>query len=422
MWILYDLAFLVFSLFSLPRLLRRQWLKTLPERLGRLPSSVSQPSSRPRLWLHAVSLGEALAARPLIERLRREFPETQLLFSTTTLTGRSAMERFRKPDEPLFYFPFDLGLITRRVLRQIRPTLFVTMETELWPNLFLELRRQGVPAVVVNGRLSGRSFRNYRRIRLLLRSPLEAVHLFCMQTQEDASRIESLGISRERIEVVGNMKFDAFRSQTPVDLEALRRRLGLTEKDFLWVAGSTHRGEEGEILEAFRRLRESYPALRLLLAPRHPERSQEVARLSGQKNLESFLVSALDSRLGPASPPVLILDTVGELSQLYRLATVVFIGGSLVPHGGQNLLEPAFFARPILFGPHMENFKDITAIFLKHQAACQVRDRSELVEILQQLLEKEEKRHAMGERARRLIEEQQGATERTVIHLRRLVR
>ena len=418
MWMLYDLAFFVFSLFSLPRLLRPQWLKTLPERFGILSPSISRPSSRSRLWLHAVSLGEALAARPLIERLRQEFSKTQLVFSTTTLTGRSAMERFRKPDEPLFYFPFDLSIVSRRTLRQVRPRFFVTMETELWPNLFLELRRQGIPAIVVNGRLSSRSFQRYRRVRFLLKSPLEAVHLFCMQTQDDADRVKSLGVPGGKIRVVGNMKFDAFRTQEGTDLQTLRRRLGLQQEDSLWVAGSTHRGEEEQILEAFQQLRANYPMLKLLLAPRHPERSGEVARLGGQKNLESLLISTLDSR---ASPPVLILDTVGELLQMYRLATVVFVGGSLIPHGGQNLLEPAFFARPILFGPYMDNFKEIAALFLKHRAACQVRNRSELVEMLKHLLEKEEERRTMGQRALKLVEEQQGATDRTLVCLRGLL-
>ena len=418
MWILYDLAFLVFSVISLPRLLKREWRRTLFERSGRLPSSLAHPSSGARLWFHAVSLGEALAARPLIERLRQEFPKVKLVFSTTTLTGRSALERFRRQDEPLFYFPFDFHLITRRVLRQIRPSLFVTMETELWPNLLLELRRQNIPSVVVNGRLSGRSFQSYRWVRLFLRPALEGVSLFCMQTEEDAKRLEALGVLRKKIHVVGNMKFDILPKALS-DPEALRRRLGLKEEDRLWVAGSTHRGEEAEILEAFRQLRLSQPTLKLLLAPRHPERSQEVARLSEQKKLPSLFVSRLDSRM---SPSVLILDTVGELSQVYRLATVVFIGGSLIAHGGQNPLEPAFFARPILFGPHMENFKEIAALFLRHQAACQVRSRSDLVETLRQLLGKEDQRRAMGKRAQQLVEQQKGATGRTVACLRALIR
>jgi 3-deoxy-D-manno-octulosonic-acid transferase len=292
----------------------------------------------------------------------------------------------------------------------------VALETELWPNLLRALATAGVPAVVANGRISDRSFRRYRLVRGLFRRVLDHVSLFAMQSEEDARRIIALGARPERVLVTGNLKMEAPRADPGV--ESLWRRLLHLGEERVWIAGSTHRGEETAILDAFLELRRDGEPLCLILAPRHPERADEVEALARERGL----TAVRRSRLTAGAPrDLILLDTVGELAALYAIADVIFVGGSLVPAGGHNVIEPALHAKPVVFGPHMQNFREAAALLLRAQAARQVPDATRLVPVLQQLLGDGDARRRLGEAAWHAVSAHQGACERTLEALERLL-
>jgi len=354
-------------------------------------------------------LGESLAAVALVEEIRKQFPNIQFSFSTTTRTGRVVLEKLRKEDEVLFYFPLDLSWVVRRVVQKLDPDIFATLETEIWPNLILALKEKNIPILLLNGRISKKSFRRYRWVRWAIRDALKEIELFCMQYPEDGERILKLGGRPEKIHIVGNMKFDLSLSPEGVSSHEVRRRLGLEAEETLWVAGSTHPGEERSLLEIYQVLSRNHPNLRLLIAPRHPERTKEVVKLIGTFHRPATLFSENGSRKEDA---VFVLDTVGQLRSLYAASDLVFIGGSLVPKGGQNLLEPAFFAKPILFGPHMDNFQDIVQLFLEGKAAVQVRSQEELASAARLLLKDASLRRSLGEKAKQIVLAHRGVVDR----------
>lgn len=417
MFLIYDLAFLIFGLISLPiYLLRRRFPRGLRMRAGRIPSTVlSALEPGPVVWIHAVSVGEVMAARTLVEALKSEHPDIRILFSTVTPTGQALARKALPAIDALIYFPFDLSWIVRRVVARVKPALFLFLETELWPNFLGELARRGIPAVLINGRISRRSYPRYRWIAPFLKLTLRRVALFLMQSQEDAQRIISLGAPRPRVRITGNMKFDALaRESEPRELDAAGGGVfKLAAEERLLMAGSTHGGEEAKILEVFKALREDFPVLRLVLAPRHLERLPEVRRLVARCGFQPVLFSqAKESHNGKGE--VILLDTLGDLRFLYRYASFVFVGGSLVPHGGHNCIEPARFGKPILFGPHMQNFQDIAELFVMKGAAGQVRTLDEMIERLRRWIFYPQDAEGYGTRARRLVEENEGATVRNV--------
>ncbi len=409
MFVLYNIALFLFCLFYLPIFfLKKKSGDHLGERFGSVPE---KRGAGKVFWLHAVSLGEALAASEFVKDLRIRFPSIRFAFSTTTRTGRLALEKIRARDDTLFYVPLDFGSVVERALERIKPDYFATMETEIWPNLIYALKRARVPIFLLNGRISKKSFRRYRWVRWALSTSLEKIDLFCMQYPEDGDRIRQLGAPPEKIHVVGNMKFDLTLAKEEVPLEALREKLGLLQEEKLWVAGSTHPGEEKALLEVYTILSRDHPTLRMLIAPRHPERTKEVVKLIATFHREASLFSENGKpRREPSS--IFVLDTVGQLKSLYQAADFVFIGGSLVPKGGQNLLEPAFYGKPVLFGPYMDNFRDIVSLFLKKEAAIQVENQEELAHATRLLLEDEALRRSLGEKARELILENQGVVRR----------
>ena len=394
-----------------------RYRRTFRERMGRLPPALPTPSV-PSVWVHAVSVGETLTARPLLRALKERFPERPLFLSTTTVTGAAVAQRDAGGADGILFAPFDWPVPVRRVLGRLQPALLVLMETELWPNLIHEARRRGTRVAVVNGRLSPRSFARYRRVRLLLARLLGEVDAFLMQGEAHAQRMLALGAPRERVRVAGNLKYDAVGEPRPPD-ELAALIPGGTEEAPLWIAGSTVAGEETLVLAALRRARARAPGLRLLLVPRHPERFAEAAALSERAGFRTQRRSALG---GPwTDGDVLVLDTLGELPRLYALATVVFVGGSLVPAGGHNVLEAAVAGRPVIVGPHMENFQEIADELGADGALLRADSADALGDLLAALIADPGRAEDVGRRARAVVDRNRGALQRTVEALAALV-
>ena len=394
--------------FAVRRLKRSGYERAFAQRFGRYGADLPP---EPRCWIHAVSVGEAATAVPLVEAIARRWPGLAIVMTTVTPTGARVVADRLHDSVTHRYFPLDLPGAVRRALDAVRPRFFIGMETELWPNFLRLLARRGVPAMVANGRISDRSFRRYRRVRFLTSRMLRDVTVFAMQSNEDARRIIALGALPERVVVTGNLKSDLAPAES--DVESLwRKLLGLGEEDPVWIAGSTHRGEETAVLDAFVRLRSRFPGLTLLLAPRHPERVPEVERLARERGLDSVRRSNLPrARDGHA---VVILDTVGELARIYRVATVVFVGGSLVPAGGHNMLEPALLGKPVLFGPHTSNFRESAELLLSAGGATLVDAADGLEPALTKLLSDADLRLRMGEAALQAVASRRGALKQTL--------
>jgi len=410
----YDIGLLALFVLTLPyflfqKVVRGRAYAPLAARSGRLSPAVN-PDGTPSIWVHAVSVGEVLASRGLLAEIKRRFPNRRLVVSTTTVAGQELAQRGLPGVDAVFYAPVDSRGAVRRALDRVNPSLLVLMETELWPNLIHAARRRGTRIAVVNGRLSPRSFPRYRAIRPLLRPLLAEVDLYLMQAEPHAERARAIGAPAERVNVSGNLKYDVAEPAAPDPALA-----GILEgRHPVWVAGSTVGGEEEIVLAAFRKLREQAPGARLVLAPRHPERFDVVAQLVEAGDLRSARRSLLNGETPAAeSIEVLVLDTIGELASVFGHARVAFIGGSLVPRGGHNVLEAAAAGCPVIVGPHMENFQEIASEFLGAGALVQVRDAEDLVPALLALWNDPARRQEVGQRGRRLLERNRGAIART---------
>lgn len=419
MHFLYSAALVCYALLMAPRLLyeavrHRKYVGTMRERWGRLPAGIN-PAGRPSIWIHAVSVGEVQAARALIPGLRDRYPDHPLWLSTTTQTGRAVAARVEGVDG-LFYFPLDLPAAVDRVLDRVRPALFLAVETELWPNLLRRCARRGVRTMLVNGRVSDRSYPRYRLVRRLFRRVFADVDRYCAQSEESARRLVALGAPADRVAMTGNLKFDAAPSPSAdarSRVEELLRDLPSARERPVVMAASTHPGEEGPVLDAWRRLRARAPDRFLVLAPRHPERAAEVAALAAERGIAVVRRSRLPG--GGAGPvDVVVLDTVGELAALFGMATVVFLGGSLAPVGGHNVIEPAAWGKPVVFGPHMRNFAEIADLFLANRAARRIAGAEELEPVLEELLSDPRARAALGAAARSLVAAHRGAAARSL--------
>lgn len=418
MYTLYSILAVVAMVMASPWLVYqalryRKYVASLPQRLGLLPVSLNIDGDR-SIWVHAVSVGEVLSVRPLLAALRVRYPDLRLVLSTTTMAGQQLARRSVREADEVFFFPIDLGPIVRRTLDVVKPRLFVTVETELWPVLLRECRRRGVKTMVVNGRLSSRSFPRYRLVRPLMRRVLQDVDRFCVQSDEAARRFVDIGADPSRITVTGSLKFDAVDASAGVrGRDRVLRYFRLPATRPVLVAGSTMRGEEAAVLRAFRRVRATVPATMLLIAPRHPERFDEVEQLCRDEGWKTQRRTALAIDAEP-SADVVVLDTIGELASLYQLATVVFVGGSLVPTGGHNVLEPAVFGKPIIFGPFMDNFREIADACVAAEAAVRLDDERQLEGEVVRLLTDPVKRARLGAAARALVDTNRGANDRTM--------
>jgi 3-deoxy-D-manno-octulosonic-acid transferase len=413
MYALYSAVLGVGLLAYLPAFLARRrragYQRDVAQRLGRLGDGLPP---EPRCWVHAVSVGASAAAEPLVEGIRRRWPELGIVVSTITPTGVRIVGERLAGTAVHRYFPIDLPGPVRRALDAARPRFFIAIETELWPNFLRALARRRIPAMIANGRISDRSFRRYRWVRGLMRRVLADVAVFAMQTDEDARRIIALGAPPSRVVVTGNLKRDLLPEAAADDSAAWRARLHLGAGARLWIAGSTHRGEEAVVLDAFLRARARCPELALLLAPRHPERAGEVEELIRARGLVAARRSRLPADAAPGA--VVILDTVGELAALYALAEIVFVGGSLVPVGGHNVLEPAMRGKPVLVGPHTSNFREGAELLQRSGGGLVVKDGPELERELARLLEDRELARRMGDAARAAFAGRQGAVNATL--------
>ncbi len=421
MYLVYSILtlaiFVVVSPYFLYQAIRHQkYIGTLRQRLGFLPITFNIDAEE-SIWIHAVSVGEALTARALAADLKARYPRLRLFLSTTTIAGQQVARRSLSDVDAVFYFPFDWTFIVRRTLSLVRPRLFIMMETEIWPNLLRECRRRGVKTVMINGRISSRSYPRYRLVRPFFRRVLGDVDRFCMQSEESARRLVALGATAAHVSVTGSLKFDSLELPAAAShgkpRERVLRFFRLAPNRTVIVAGSTLRGEEAAVLRAFARIKETLPTALLVLAPRHPERFIEVERLARATGLVTMKRTELPIDAEPRAD-VVVLDTLGELAQLYQISTAVFVGGSLEDHGGHNILEPAMFGKPIVFGPYMQNFREIADAFLSNDAAIQVQSERELASTLLELVTDPVRRARLGAAARALVEANRGAKTKTL--------
>jgi len=415
--ILLSLGLLVLlPLFLFKALAHGKYIAGFRQRLGSVPAT----SGKPVIWLHCVSVGETQAARPLAARLKQQFPHHALVISTITLTGQKlARNVFRAQAESVFYFPFDWRWSVRRALKAINPAAVLIMETELWPNFLRECKAREIPVALVNGRISRQSYGRYVLVKFFLRRVLASLSIAVMQSEADAERLQALGMPSDKLFTAGNLKFDADGGsdlrETTIEIA---ERFGLQSEVPLVLAASTHAPEEEIILESFKQLRTQQPA-RLMIAPRHPERFNEVASLiqnSGLKWTRRMNIPEAGDRY----TDVILLDTIGELPATYSLAAVVFVGGSIVDRGGHNVLEPAVAGSAVVTGAHTHNFHAIMDLMeqadavIKLPAAAGKDATRELTNVLSRLLADPDERARLALRAKQLVAENQGAAERTL--------
>jgi 3-deoxy-D-manno-octulosonic-acid transferase len=384
---------------------------TLFKRFGWQRYPPSQPASQQPVWVHALSIGELLSAGTLIRRLRQELHDRPLYVSVSTASAFAmACDRFGPSCDGVFYFPYDTAFAVHRCLDAVDPALIVLVETDIWPGFLDDVRSRGISCLLVNGRLSPKSFRRYGRLRVLFEPAFRIFHRIYPQSPAEGQRFLAMGVAPEQLRRSGNLKFDvAAAIPDPDALAALRTEFFVSDDSRILIAGSTHRGEEEIVRSCFLRLRNEFPSLRLIVVPRRPERGFEVLQLFQQSGTEAVLMSALDR-----STAVVVVDRMGYLSRLYPLAELAVIGGSFVPQGGQNPIEPAACGKPVLFGPDMHDFPDVAAQLLEAGGAIQAANEQELFAACHELLSNPEEARSMGERARQVVREHQGATETIV--------
>ncbi len=399
--------------FFIRSLFQKRFRKTLIQRLG----FWGNPSLRSPIWAHAASVGEVLCSIPLLKRIKKDFPDCEILMTTMTSTGNETAKTQLPEANPIFFFPIDHPFVLRKVIENIQPRLLLIAETELWPNLLRACGRKGIPIILFNGRISEKSFRGYLFFRFLFRGCLKYISLFLMQTNEDQDRIVQIGASSEKTRVLGNLKFDqALPSFTQEAKATFAQSLGLQGGEAIFIAGSTHAGEEEILIGLTKELRKIDPHLLFILAPRHLNRLEEVERILKRESVSwvrrTMLTGDQDHPDTKGRPEVILLDTMGELMGLYSLGTFVFVGGSLVPVGGHNPLEPLFFKKCVLFGPYMFHFSEISRRLMEEGGAIQVDGMEDLATHMKRLLKDERTRREIGERGYQFLQKHRGATER----------
>ena len=379
------------------------------------------PDSQQRIWIHALSVGEVLSAQPLVKKLRLSCPDIALIFSASTKTGEKLAREVMAKEIDLFVpFPLDIYSIVQKFINLINADLFILVETDFWPNFLHTLQRKNTPAILVNGRISQNSFARYQRFQFLFLPMFNTFQFISMQTDSDAKKMIELGVQTDRVKALGNLKYDAVlpdtvgwdQDQRPISF--YRQQFGISPEKVVWIAGSTHAGEEVAILSAYKRLSLLFPDLFLVVAPRDVERGREIKDIADKLGLTVRRRTAPFQDEEFPGAPLLILDTMGELSRMYSFCNIAFIGGSLVPDGGHNPLEPAAFGKPILFGPYMDDFTEISSDLLAKDAAIVCHDEDDIFEILKKLLVNVSIQKKMGEDAQALVLQHRGVTQRHI--------
>ena len=421
---IYNIIFnLLFSL-SVPyyylRMRRRGgWKQGFGDRLGKYSNKFKQSiTNRDVIWLHAVSVGEVNICVQLIKVLQPKIPNIKLIVSTTTSTGMCELQKRLPPEVGKIYYPIDLRSCVRRALATIRPMAVILVEAEIWPNFLWSLQSRNIPHFLVNTRISKKSFKGYNRLSFIFSSLFGGFTGVGAQSDDDAEKLFKLGCNKKVVQVFGSCKFDGteITRQFGSDISILLRRLGVKQKASIIVGGSTHNGEEKILARLFKRLKKKYAEIFLILVPRHQERGKEVGEILAKEDVNFVFRNQISDNMTSmkfGDLDCLLVNTTGELKSFYKEATVVFIGKSLKAKGGQNPVEPAALAKPIIFGPHMGNFEEITEKFLSNEAAVQVADEFELEKAIELLINDQNKRNALGKAAQKIVQENDGAVEKT---------
>jgi 3-deoxy-D-manno-octulosonic-acid transferase len=422
MYVLYSVLLAIFLLLTLPywlvQMMRHgKYRAGLRQRFGAVPLHLAARTNKPTIWVHAVSVGEVVASSAVITALQERLPSHRIVISTTTNTGQKlAAQRFGQ--ENVFYFPLDFSFAVRPYLDVLRPALVVIAETEFWPNFLRLAKRKGSRIAVINCRISDRSYPGYKRMRFYLSKILKNVDLLLAQTEEDRQRLLAIGADESKISVSGNLKFDVAAPPSPNIVGSLDQSIRQSGAGPVLVCGSTLDGEEGSLLSAFRNILANHPKAVMILAPRHAERFSQVAALVEKLGFRILRRSLWSGE--PLAGAVFLVDSIGELAAIYSLATVAFVGGSLVPRGGHNILEPALYGVPIVTGNHYENFRDIVNFFASRNAV-RIVGLAELPLVFIELIENAAERHVLGRNALSALESQRGATAKTVSALLHLI-
>ncbi len=421
--LLHAAILLLIPYFLLKMLTSRKYREGIPERFGFIRKRKLRNLGKGRVvWVHAVSVGETKAVLPVVRLLKRRRPDMKILFSTVTATGQRTAEKEGKGlIDALIYYPLDLSWSVRRAISLVKPSLFIVVEKEIWPNAFRAMRKAGAPVVVVNGTVSDKSAGRFRRLSFLFRGVFSGVSLFLARTGEDMEKAVSIGVPEDRVELAGNLKFDLSPPSTAPRLPAeLKEALGKGPGTLVITAGSTHPGEEEMVLSAFRELKGKFQGLRLVLAPRHPERFNEVESIIRKSGLA---YARRSGKAGGGGAEVVLLDTIGELMTVYSLSDVAIVGGSLVPGiGGHNLLEPAYYGVPVVYGPHLAAYLGMAELLEKEGGGIRAGGDNGLGPALEGLLSNEVLRKRTGRKARGVVEENRGASERAASAIERLLR
>ncbi len=426
-WILYNLLFPVVFLFMLPKFLSRMvrrggYFQHFEQRVGHFGSNTkAQLRMHQRIWVHAVSVGEIYVALRFIKAYRAEHPDAYFALSTTTSTGYAIVRKEVDPRDVVFYFPVDLPIIIRKVLRIINPIQIILVEGEFWPNLIRLADKQGIPIALVNGRMSERSYKGYSKLRPLVADVLRRINPICVQGEEDAARLIGVGAPKQNVHVMGTVKFDVAERDPVGEMAAqeIIRQIRVPEGAVVLLGGSTWPGEEAVLCELYKELKVKLPSIFLVIVPRHVERSGEVIECFDEQKLSWVRRSQCNAFQGLEAPDVLLVDTTGELRNFYSVADIIFVGKSLTEHGGQNPIEPAMYGKAVVVGPNMENFSAVMDMFLQHQAIEQVSGVEMLRAKVDALAFDFVAREVLGARAAQVVAENRGVIEKTVRRLGR---
>lgn len=430
MYLIYNLIFTLLFFIIIPYFIIRSikekgFTKRFRQSMGFInDDEIAKVAKQNCIWIHGASVGEIVATSPLVKEIKRTMPNAKVLVSAVTTGGYDMAHQIIPEADAIIYFPIDMPFISSSVVKKIMPRVFMPVETELWPNFLRAIKLRKIPVMMVNGRISDKSVKSYRYLFGILKDMMSSVTRFCMQSELDASYIQHLGANPRKIFVTGNTKFDqTYAEVTPKDLENYEIELGIKNDDYpIIVGGSTHPTEEEALFKALEKIKVKYPKAKLVIAPRKTARIAEIVKLAKQHGFESGLRSELLEQKGEREDfPVLIIDTIGELGRIYAVGDLVYVGGSLIKHGGHNVLEPAAHAKPIIVGPHMYNFKDAFAMLSKVGACTQVENSDELATKMLEIIDNKELRKKMGEASMQVIEGNRGADVRSIDYLRELL-